>query len=79
MFGRIRPSVGSRANSRACFPPHVRRASLLLDYGERFYGAEAANLDRRKYFQLMWRERARMRHFLDWVDERDRAQRIGGV
>jgi hypothetical protein len=46
---------------------------------ETFYGTEAANLDRRKYFQLMWRERARIRHFLDWVDERRRAQRIRGV
>jgi hypothetical protein len=46
---------------------------------ETFYGADAANLDRRKYFQLMWRERARIRHFLDWVDERRRAQHTRGV
>jgi hypothetical protein len=42
---------------------------------ETFFGKEAADLDPRKFFALMWRERARMERFLDWVNERRRAQR----
>ncbi len=30
---------------------------------ETFFGKEAADLDARKFFSLMWRERARMRRF----------------
>jgi hypothetical protein len=41
---------------------------------ETFFGHEAANLDARKFFALMWRERARMERFLDWVATRRRAQ-----
>jgi len=36
---------------------------------ETFFGPEAANLDARKFFHLMWRERARMERFLAWVGE----------
>jgi hypothetical protein len=46
---------------------------------ETFYGAEAANLDRRKFVRLMWRDRARIARFLDWVGDRRRAQRNAGV
>lgn len=42
---------------------------------ETFFGKEAADLDARKFFALMWRERARMERFLGWVDERHHAQR----
>jgi hypothetical protein len=42
---------------------------------ETFFGKQAADLDARKFFALMWRERARMERFLDWVDERHRVQR----
>ena len=42
---------------------------------ETFFGQEAADLDARKFFLLMWRERARMRRFLDWVAGRRREQR----
>jgi len=42
---------------------------------ETFFGHDAANLDARKFFRLMWRERVRMEHFLDWVAERRKAQR----
>lgn len=42
---------------------------------ETFFGHEAADLDARKFFRLMWRERARMERFLDWVAERRAAQR----
>jgi hypothetical protein len=44
---------------------------------ETFFGHDAAGLDARKYFRLMWRERARMERFLAWVAEsrRRRAQR----
>jgi hypothetical protein len=42
---------------------------------ETFFGKEASNLDARKFFRLMWRERARMRSFLDWVATRRRAQK----
>jgi hypothetical protein len=41
---------------------------------ETFFGKEAANLDARRMFQLLWRERARLRAFLHWVDERRREQ-----
>jgi hypothetical protein len=41
---------------------------------ETYFGKEAADLDRAKFLALMWRERARMRRFLDWVGERRRAQ-----
>ena len=40
---------------------------------ETFFGHEAADLDRAKFFHLMWRERARMERFLDWVAERRHA------
>jgi len=42
---------------------------------ETFFGNEAAVLDARKFFGLLWRERARMRRFLEWADERRRDQR----
>lgn len=41
---------------------------------ETFFGQAAANLDARKLFRLMWRERARMKQFLAWVRVRRRAQ-----
>jgi hypothetical protein len=34
---------------------------------ETFFGKEAADLDARKFFSLLWRNRARMEHFLEWV------------
>lgn len=34
---------------------------------ETFFGQDAADLDRAKFFRLMWRERARMERFLEWV------------
>jgi hypothetical protein len=46
---------------------------------ETFYGAAAANLDRRKFLHLMWRDRERIVHFLDWVAQRRRAQREAGL
>jgi len=42
---------------------------------ETFFGEEAADLDARKFFRLMWRERARMKRFLAWVAERRKEQR----
>jgi len=36
---------------------------------ETFFGYEAAHLDARKFFSLMWRNRARMERFLEWVAE----------
>jgi hypothetical protein len=42
---------------------------------ETFFGNDAADLDARKFFALMWRERARMEKFLAWVRVRRRAQR----
>jgi len=42
---------------------------------ETFFGQEAADLDARKFFRLMWRERVRLEHFLDWVAERRKEQR----
>jgi hypothetical protein len=41
---------------------------------ETFFGKDAANLDARQFFTLMWRERVRMERFLEWVAARRRAQ-----
>jgi hypothetical protein len=41
---------------------------------ETFFGKDAADMDRATFMSLMWRERMRMRRFLDWVGERRRAQ-----
>ncbi|MBZ5701665.1 MAG: hypothetical protein LAN84_07435 [Acidobacteriia bacterium] len=42
---------------------------------ETFLGAQAADLDARKFFRLLWRYRAPLRSFLHWAAERQRAQR----
>jgi hypothetical protein len=42
---------------------------------ETFFGQEAADLDARNFFHLMWRERARTKRFLSWVATRRREQR----
>jgi hypothetical protein len=42
---------------------------------ETFFGKDAAELDARKFFNLMWRERARMERFLEWVGDRRREQK----
>lgn len=42
---------------------------------ETYFGPEAAELDARKFFQLLWRERAQLRRFLRWVEERRREQK----
>jgi len=39
-----------------------------------FFGKEASGLDARKFFGLMWRERARIERFLEWVAIRPGAQ-----
>ena len=41
---------------------------------ETFFGREAADLDAGKFMRLMWRERGRMKRFLDWVADRRQAQ-----
>ena len=41
---------------------------------ETFFGKDAANLGARDTIQLLWRERARLRSFLNWVAIRQRAQ-----
>lgn len=46
---------------------------------ETFYGAEAAELDRRKFWRILWRDRARMRRFIAWIAERRRGMRSRGV
>jgi hypothetical protein len=45
---------------------------------ETYLGAEAANLDAGKFFRILWRYRAEMGRFLDWAEERKRAQRKRG-
>jgi hypothetical protein len=42
---------------------------------ETFFGHDAANLTPARFFSLMWRERARMERFLEWVGERRKEQR----
>jgi hypothetical protein len=34
---------------------------------ETYFGKDAAHLDRAAFLRLMWRERTRMRVFLEWV------------
>jgi hypothetical protein len=46
---------------------------------ETFFGREAKALDARQFFRLLWRERAQLRRFLRWADERQRAQRTRGI
>jgi hypothetical protein len=41
---------------------------------ETFFGKDAAELTPGKFLRLMWRERARMERFLEWVVERRKAQ-----
>jgi hypothetical protein len=41
---------------------------------ETFFGKQASDLDARKFFRLMWRERARIERFLEWVAIRRGAQ-----
>jgi hypothetical protein len=41
---------------------------------ETFFGPEVDDLDAPKFFRLMWRERARMRRFLRWVEEQRHEQ-----
>jgi len=41
---------------------------------ETFFGKQASELDARKFFRLMWRERARIERFLEWVAIRRSAQ-----
>jgi hypothetical protein len=41
---------------------------------ETFFGKEASDLDARKFLRLMWRERARVDRFLEWVAVRRGAQ-----
>jgi hypothetical protein len=42
---------------------------------ETFFGEQAAALDARAFFRLLWRERGRLRRFLRWADDRRREQR----
>ncbi|MGB6265324.1 MAG: hypothetical protein WA875_15055 [Candidatus Acidiferrales bacterium] len=42
---------------------------------ETFFGKDAAALDARKFFALLWRERARMASFLAWVGQSRRRMR----
>jgi hypothetical protein len=41
---------------------------------ETYFGEEAAELNARKFFRLLWRERGSMERFLEWVEERRREQ-----
>jgi len=41
---------------------------------ETFLGKEAANLDARKFLQLSWKYRDRLRSFADWAEVRRRSQ-----
>jgi hypothetical protein len=43
---------------------------------ETFFGKDAAELDAGKFLRLMWRERARLERFLQWVADRRREQRL---
>lgn len=42
---------------------------------ETFLGQEAANLNAAKFLRLSWKYRVEMEHFLNWAEERRKAQR----
>jgi hypothetical protein len=42
---------------------------------ETFAGAEAADMDAGKFFRLTWKYRKQMEEFLQWAEERRKAQR----
>lgn len=42
---------------------------------ETFYGKQAEDLGAKRFFRLLWRDRAQFRRFLRWANERQRAQR----
>jgi hypothetical protein len=42
---------------------------------ETYFGPESDNLDARKFFRLMWRERKQLKQFAKWAAERRRARR----
>jgi hypothetical protein len=42
---------------------------------ETFLGAEANDLDARKFLRLSWKYRSHMMNFVDWAAERRRVQR----
>ena len=44
---------------------------------ETFLGAEAANLNAKRFFQLTWKYHHRLKSFADWSATRRRAQRLG--
>jgi hypothetical protein len=49
---------------------------------ETFLGPEAADLDAKQLFGLLWKYRAQMKRFLQWAEERRReqaARRPGGA
>ena len=45
---------------------------------ETFLGTEATNLDARKFFQLSWKYRLRLKSFSDWAAERRHVQHTRG-
>jgi len=49
---------------------------------ETFFGEQAGGrgeLDAGTFFRLLWRERAQLRRFLRWVDQRRQEQRSRGA
>jgi hypothetical protein len=42
---------------------------------ETFLGAEAAHMNAKKFFRLVWKYRTRMESFMDWAAKRRRVQR----
>lgn len=46
---------------------------------ETFFGKEAAEADARQFFRLLWRERGRLRRFLEWAEERRHEQKMPRV
>jgi hypothetical protein len=42
---------------------------------ETFLGAEAADMNARRFFSLTWKYRERMERFIVWAEERRNAQR----
>jgi hypothetical protein len=45
---------------------------------ETFFGKEAEGVDAQRFFQLLWRQRAQLRRFLNWAEERRQEQKHRG-
>lgn len=51
------------------------RSPYIRWRAETYWGGDMHDLSARRFFRLIWRDRAALRRFLAWADEREREQR----